>query len=341
MLHLPRTVTRRRPLLTLAAATVVFFALTGLIHSQTTTPATAPTQHPPDTSATNQEQTPPRDADGKIVTAPEHPKTKAELQDQAWSMLSTAVVDTKRPETQIQALAALGQMGGTPRSLDMIRTAMTDKDVDVRVAAALASAQTRSPNITTDLRRMLDDKEPAAAFAAAVSLWKMHDRSGEDILTAVADGDRKTVPGLVHGTEHDIDKELHDPSGVARFGAMQGAYLLLGPFGYGLTAFEYIHKNGGDSARVTAVELIAQNHTAPIRRELISATTDKDLGVRAAACKALARYHNPDVGPAIANVFYDNKPPVRLTAAAAYLTSTGAAQVSPIEGENADHPTKH
>ena len=324
-----------------ALAAAMMCAFGACAQNPATPPATKPYTTTP--AATDPDETPTDpEADGKIVTTPTGPpKTEAQLQDQAWSMLSTAVADSKRPQTQIQALAALGQMGGTPRSLELIRTAMMDKDVDVRVAAALGAAQTKSPNITTDLRRMLDDKEPGAAFAAAVSLWKMHDQSGEDILTAVADGDRKTAPGLMHGAEHDIDKELHDPAGVAKFGATQGAYLLLGPFGYGLTAYEYIHKNGGDSARVTAIEAIAQNHTGPIRKELISATTDKDLGVRAAAAKALSRYHDPDVPPAIAKLFDDNKPPVRLTAAAAYLTSIGAAQASPVEGENASRTAKH
>jgi HEAT repeat protein len=271
-----------------------------------------------------------------VISVPEKPKTPAQLNDQAWTMLSDAVVDDKKPELETQALAALGQMGGNPRSLGMIRNAMKNKDVDVRAAAVLAAGQTKSPNVTSDLRRMLDDKEPAVAFTAALTLWKMHDRSGEDILAAVADGERKTAPGFVNGTEHDIDRQLHDPAGLAKYGAMQGAAMLLGPFGIGIAAFEYLHKNGGDSARVAAIEAIAQNHTAPIRKELIAATTDKDLGVRAAAAKALARYHEPDVAPAIAKLFDDLKPPVRLTAASAYLVSTGAATGSPIEGEYGD-----
>ena len=250
-------------------------------------------------------------------------------------MLTGAVTDEKHEETRIQALAALGLMGGNPRSLGLIKEALTDKDIDIRVAAVLAAGQTKSPNVTTDLRRMLDDKEPAVDFVAAMTLWKMHDRSGEDILTAVADGDRKTTGSLLNGAGHSINKELHDPTAMAKYGATQGAYLLLGPFGIGLTAFEYLHKNGGDSARVSAIEAIAQNHTAPIRAELISATTDKDLGVRAAACKALARYHESDVAPALAKVFDDLKPPVKLTAAAAYLISTGAVVGSPVEGEHA------
>jgi len=301
--------------------------------------AAAQTPQPtPDQTAAPAAQGP----DGQIVSAvPEKPKTPEQLKEQAWSMLAAANTDDKHPEIRVQVMAALGMMGENPKVLAMIRAGMADKDVDVRVAAALAAGQTKSRNLTTDLRRMLDDKEPAVDFIAALTLWKMHDRSGEDILTAVADGDRKTSPKFIDGTTHDISKQLHDPAGLARYGAMQGAYMLLGPFGIGLTAFEYLHKNGGDSARVSAIEAIAQNHTPVIRKELIDATTDKDLGVRAAALKALARYHEPDVAPAIAKVFDDTKPPVRLTAAAAYLICTHAVVGSPIEPENAAHTTAH
>jgi HEAT repeat protein len=279
----------------------------------------------------------PSNPDASIVEAvPAKPKTPAELREQAWTMLTTAVTDDKHEETRTQALAALGLMGANSRSLSLIKDAMKDKDVDIRVAAALAAGETKSPNITTELRSLLDDKEPTVDFVAALTLWKMHDRSGEDILTAVADGDRKTSGSLVSGTKHSINKELHDPTAMAKYGATQGAYLLLGPFGIGLTAIEYLRKNGGDSARVSAIEAVSQNHTNPIRLELIGATMDKDLGVRAAACKALARYHDKDVPPALAKVFDDAKPPVRLTAAAAYLISTGAVVGSPVE--NAEIP---
>lgn len=292
---------------------------------QTPTQTTAPTPNP----------------DSQIVGAPpEKPKSPAEFRDQAWTILTGAATDG-HSETKIQALAALGLMGHNMRSTRLIKDLMKDKDVDVRVAAALAAGETKSPAITSALRDLLDDKEPAVSYIAALTLWKMHDRSGEDVLTAVVDGDRKTSAGMIHGTKHTINKQLHDPAALAKYGATQGAYYFLGPFGIGLTAWDYLHKNGGDTARVSAIEAVSQNHTAPIRAELIDATDDKDLGVRAAACKALARYHDKDVAPALAKVFDDSKPPVRLTAAAAYLISTGAVAGSPAEGETITRSRTH
>ena len=250
--------------------------------------------------------------------------TATERTVQAWKFLTDAAGDVKRMQTQtrIQALAALSLLR-CPRSARMIVDVMSDPDVDIRTAAALAAGQTGDPNLTTNLRNLLNDKEPQVAFTAAMTLWKMGDKSGEDILMAVVDGDRKPGPTLLHGTEHDINKELHDPGAMARMGAMQGASMLLGPFGYGITAFEFIHQSGGNAARVAAIELLAQERTEPVHKELMDALKDKDPTVRAAAAKALAEYRDQATSNAIYPLFADKKYPVRLTAAAAFLRTTG------------------
>lgn len=268
-------------------------------------------------------QDPAQNPDEQVITRPAgQPETPAQLREEAWTMLTTAVTDSKHPDLRVQALAALGILGGNQRSLGLISDAMSDKDIDVRSAAAVAAGQTRSPAVTTALRRMLDDKEPPVAFAAALTLWKLDDRSGEDILMAVADGERTASSTAFNSASHTVSRDLRHPGALARFGAMQGAGMLLGPFGIGISAYEYLHRNGGDVARVSAIEALAQSRTAPIRKELLAALVDKDPGVRASACKALSAYHDPEIAAAIARVFDDTKPPVRLTAAASYLVAS-------------------
>jgi hypothetical protein len=147
---------------------------------------------------------------------------------------------------------------------------------------------------------------------------------------AVVDGDRRANPTLMNGTKHDISKDLHDPSTLARLGALQGASLLLGPFGFGITAFEYIHKSGGDLSRVSAIEQISQERTDPIHQDLVAALGDKDVAVRAAAAKALVDYRDAPTSEAVYALLSDPKQPVRLTAAAAYLRTTGIPGPSPL-----------
>ena len=285
--------------------------------AQDSAPNAKPPQPPanPDADIAGSEQDLPAD---KLPTN----STPAQRIDRAWAMLTEAAADSKHPQTRIQALAALGMLR-TPHAAKLIAAAMQDSDLDVRTAAALAAGQSGDRNLTTPLRTLLDDPEPQVVFTAALTLWKMNDRSGEDILMAVADGERSANPTLVHGTRHKIDNTLHDPGKMAKLGATQGASMLLGPFGFGIAAFNFIHQSGGDLARASAIEAIAQERTPPVHQELLAALADKDPAVRAAAAKGLVGYRDPATSAAIYALFIDPRNPVRLTAAAAYLRSTG------------------
>jgi HEAT repeat protein len=249
----------------------------------------------------------------------------------AWTMLDTAlngIKDEKHSDLRTQALAALGTMGTNARAAHLIAKAMNDDDIDVRTAAVLAAGQTKNRALIPNLRAKLDDKEPQVAFAAAVTLSKLNDRSGEDILADIVNGDRKANSGLFNGTMHTMSKDLHNPSSLAKIGALQGATMLLGPFGFGITAYEYVRKNGGESAHVIAITELARTKSEAHRKLFIDALDDKDPAVRIAAAKALGDYHDKATANALFDLFQDTKPPVRLTAAAAYLHSTETRTVS-------------
>jgi len=261
------------------------------------------------------------DVDAPAVTLPAT-STPEDRSREAWAILTDAAGDTKHTQTRIQALAALALLR-SPQSANMIAAAMTEPDLDIRTAAVLAAGQTKDRNLTTNLRNLLDDKEPEVAFAAAMTLWKMGDKSGEDILMSVVDGDSSAGPTMVHGAKHKMSKDLHDPAMLARVGAIQAASMFFGPFGYGLAAYEFIHQSGGDVARMSAIEQISQEKTEPIHRELVVALKDKDPVVRVAAAKALTDYNDKATSMALYALFVDSKYPVRLTSAAAYLRTTG------------------
>jgi HEAT repeat protein len=266
------------------------------------------------------------DADGRIVTASpaaqpqeEEPGLKATTPsvDAAWNMLRTA--SQKATQTRIIGLAALGTMGSDTRAAKLIREGMNDKELEVRTAAIVAAGQTKNRALIPALRERLNDPEPGAVFTAAVTLWKMNDRSGEAFLRSVADGDRKARPGLMHGAKNDMNKELHNPQAMASLGATTGASILLGPFGFGVKAFEYMIKSGSDPARAAAIDLLAQSHAPGIDAELVDALSDKDIAVRAAAAKALGQRHDASAVKPVGALLNDPKLPVRLFAAAAYI----------------------
>ena len=273
------------------------------------------------------------DADGKIVTSAsaaqtdeDEPELKATTPsvETAWSMLTTAV--HKPTQTQIVALAALGTMGADPRAAALIRESMNSTELEVRTAAIVAAGQTKNRALIPALRERLKDPEPQAEFTAAVTLWKMNDYSGEDFLRSVAIGSRTAKPTLMHGAKNDMSREMHDPAALATLGATTGASLLLGPFGFGVKAFEYMLKSGSDPARAVSIDLLAQSRQPGLDAEFINALSDKDPGVRAAAAKALGQRHDASAAKPVGALLNDSKLPVRLYAAAAYINcSRGGA----------------
>jgi hypothetical protein len=288
-----------------AINTALFCVLAGAVGvpvgAQQATPTISPApQQAAATTAPNADSHAVGDSSAPGLT-PTEDATPESREHTAWTLLTDAMADAKHPQTRIQALAALG----------LLQSAKSESMI------------AKDRNLTTNIRNLLDDKEPQVAFAAATTLWKMGDRSGEDILMSVVDGERSANASMIHGTEHKISRDLHNPAMLARLGALQGAAMVLGPFGFGITAVEYMRQSGGDLSRVSAIEQISQERTQPVRQELIGALTDKDQTVRAAAAKALADYHDAATSKAIYALLSDAKQPVRLTAAATYLRTTG------------------
>jgi HEAT repeat protein len=265
-------------------------------------------------------------AAAKIVTSAD--ETPAEKLERSWKLLSDSVQDPKHFEVRQQALSALSSMGSNPRADKMIEDAMKDQMMDVRSAAVVAAGKTKSRLLQAPVRRMLDDSEPQVVFLAATTLWREYkDKSGEDVLDAVASGDRKANPTLMHGARLDMDRTMHSPGTMAKIGITTGAGLLLGPFGFAVTGVEYAQKNGADTARVQAISLLAEEKTPAIHDSMKDALTDKDPGVRAAAVEALGQFHRRADAATIAPLLDDPKLPVRLAASAGYINSMSGVAV--------------
>jgi HEAT repeat protein len=238
----------------------------------------------------------------------------------AWDLLNTAVSASKIQvqEARIDAITALGTLGDFPHAVDLLRDAQKDQDRHIRLAAVAAMGASKKPVFIPDLKRALDDSAAEVSFSAAVGLWKMNDRSGESILNAVVAGDRKAKQGAISSEKHQADEDLHSPSKLALIGAEQGAYVVLGPFGYGLSAIRR-GKENGVSARTIAATLLAEDKSTATEKSFIDALDDPDPAIRAAAAHALGDYHSKEALDALGDGFYDTKPAVRVMAAASYI----------------------
>jgi glucose/arabinose dehydrogenase len=143
-----------------------------------TTPATPPAAAAPDTQAT---PAPSADDDNAPPSAPVNrsQRTVAQNSDEAWSILKLAAADPKKPDNRSLAVTAIGTIQNSRIAHKLISDALVDSSIDVRIAGILAVGTSKDKGLYGNLRQMLDDKEPAIAFTAALTLWKAGDRSGE------------------------------------------------------------------------------------------------------------------------------------------------------------------
>jgi HEAT repeat protein len=302
-----------------------------------------PAQAPADTTVDNDEE-----PDTPVAQSAKPAETSAEsVISAAWEMLETALSNSKAQAQQarIDAVAAIGTLGDFERAQRWLRDAARDPDRYVRLAAVTAMGASKAKIFIPDLKAALEDSAPEVSFAAAVSLWKMHDRSGEKILYGVLAGERKVKQGFIGSGLHEANQDLHTPSKLAAIGAQQGAYALFGPFGIGVDALRMMRKGGnGNSARVLTATLLAEDSSIATRQQLLDALQDRDYFVRASAARALGNYRGEQVTEALQDTLEDPKPAVRLMAAASYIRASHpvpakqkARRRSGIASKSSDH----
>ena len=248
----------------------------------------------------------------------------AELRAAAWTRLQNGLNGTKNTDTRLAAVVALSLLGNDARAEKLILATMHDADIDVRLAAIVAAGEMAKDqgvrsSLPNSLREQLNDPDPKVSFTAASTLWKINDPSGEDILTAVAEGERSAEYSFFKDSEHTASRTLHSPAALAKIGAQQGLLILVPPVGIGMGAYGYLKGPGGQSPQVLAITQLAKGHSGPVKHALIEATKVKNAGARLAAVEALAKFNGADVLAAIEPLLIDGKENVRFSASAAYL----------------------
>lgn len=284
---------------------------------------------PPQPPATVQQQMQPAQTTAGSAAAASQNQGFEPNSIRAWTIITDAAGPGRPARDRVQAMAALGTMGNDERAARLIEEGFTAKDYDVRVAAVLAAGLTKNPKLIPALQRALDDDNALVAYTAAMTLWKMHDDSGEDLLLAVAAGDRKAKPGLIKSEKHKAANDLHSPKTMAMIAVTQGSGYFLGPFGVGIKAIEVVDKKGGAVPRAQAIDQLAKQHSDEVHEVLVDDLTDPEPAVRAAAAKGLGRWQDEQTERLVAPMFGDNKLPVRLTAAATYLRAANHIPTPP------------
>jgi HEAT repeat protein len=214
--------------------------------------------------------------------------SKVDIQEQAWQVLQSGI-HNRHSGQRVEAVKALSLMQGDEHALKLALHALNDKNSRVRAAAASTLGSLHSERAIPALRTALSDKETSVMLAATQALYVMKDPAAYDIYYAILMRDKKSSAGLV---ESQINR-LKDPKEVAEIGFQEGlGFVPYGGMGY--EAYRTIKSKGSAPARATAARLLALDPD-PVSEDALmqAALADKDQAVRQAALDALAQRGNP------------------------------------------------
>ena len=249
------------------------------------------------------------------------PGSTIPTQIMAWRVLRAGLTDSD-PIKRSEAVTAAGSLGRTGRAVSLVAGGLADKHPLVRQTAAAVLGQMGAYRAILGLRQALSDKVPAVRFAAARSLWRLKDHGCRSYLIGVLSGQQKTSNPLVRAEIRTAERDMRDPSSMAKIGITQGAAALLGPYGIGLGVAERMFTDQNAVGRALTARLLASGSDPETFAALEGALLDRDPGVRAAAARALNTRSERRAVPDLEPLLYDKSSAPRFMAAAAIIRLT-------------------
>jgi HEAT repeat protein len=234
-------------------------------------------------------------------------------------MLDDAAQD-KNPDIRKSAAEALSLVGIRDSPLQSLGPMLEDHDVTVRIAVISSLADFKDKSVIPLLKKALMDPVPEVDFAAAKALYELHDPDGLHFLLDVVSGESRASSSYLTKEKRNTLRLLHTPTklfttvaiSAASFGPVPG-------LGLGLSSAQGILSEPDASSRAAALLLIGNTHDPALKDAVASAFTDKEWSVRAAAANLSATHPFPEFQQRLVTLLDDDKDPVRLRAAAAYI----------------------
>jgi len=246
-------------------------------------------------------------------------QTPAHFRQQSRAALQDAL-NSGNPDTRKQAVIALSLAASREPFLSKLESMVTDKDVEVRLAAVASMEDLRSKQTIAALRQALHGQVPEVSFAAAKALFELGDPAGKQALLSVLSGETKSSSGFLTKEMREGLRMMHTPRSTVLFALRQGIGFAPVPgLGVGLASLQQLLSDPGVSGRASVALLLSRDMRQDTLQALRRALSDRDWSVRAAAVHALALRNNPALQPDIARLINDDNQAVRLRAAAAYI----------------------
>src|SRR5665213_311219 len=238
---------------------------------------------------------------------------------QCHDILEKALKD-KNPDTRKQAAIALSLAGSTEPFPSQLASLLDDKDVEVRLAAVASLSDLKKSQSIPALHKALNDEVPEVSFAAARSLWALHDPEGKKALLGILSGESKASSGYLAKQKREALRMMHTPRQMFLFAVRTGIGFAPVPgLGEGISSMQALLSDPSVSGRATAALLLEKEKDPQTLAALKEALHDKEWSVRAAAVHALVLRDEPAFQTDIVPLLDDKTEAVRLRAAAGYL----------------------
>ena len=247
------------------------------------------------------------------------PSAPANRDQECRDILNKALAD-KNPDTRKQAAIALSLVGSGGPFSDQLLSLLSDKDVEVRLAAVASITDLKGPGAIPALHKALNDDVPEVSFAAARSLFVLNDPDGKKAMLSIVSGESKTSSGYFAKQKRDALRMMHTPRTALLFAVKQGVGFAPVPgLGAGVSSMEALLTDPSTSGRATAVLLLEKDKDQATIDATKDALSDKDWSVRAAAVHSLALRDEHAFENDLAPLLDDKNEGVRLRAAAGCL----------------------
>ncbi|HYB62145.1 MAG TPA: HEAT repeat domain-containing protein [Methylomirabilota bacterium] len=258
----------------------------------------------------------------------------AALRERAWAVLDDAAHD-KEGARRAKAIRAAGVLRPEGPALDFVTAALTDKDPDVRAAAATSLGEMRAVSATPQLESALSDSEYTVVMAAAAALVVLKNDEGFEVDYELLTHERKTGEPM---TQQARDT-MRDRNRMITLVIEQG--LQFAPFGgYGVAAWQALHTmNNTAPVRAQAALSLARDPDPKSATALLKAMADKQWMVRAAALKALGLRGDARIVAKLAPSLDDSVDAVRFAGAATIYRLASAVPPPPQQQPPPKLPT--
>ena len=241
-------------------------------------------------------------------------------QERAYTILHDGI-ESRDSQVRLQTIIATSMIGKSPIVFERLERALTDKDVEVRIAAANTLGDFKAIEAAPALRQVLhDDPVPEVAFAAAKALFTLRDPAGREALTEVFDRRITGQSNILRKQARDFFGKFHSLKSSLTTVFMEGIGFVPVPgAGAGVSAVAELLTDPELTPRASAVLMLGREKDAETTDVLRRALYDKDWSVRAAGAQAIARSARTELQTALVPLFDDSKDKVRFRAAGAYI----------------------